>query len=347
MEKVRRFLILPRLLEMAYIKLMTYSLCLYFCFISWGILQERISSTLYGNITYFRSFVVLNMLQSIACCFWAYIYYIYQRITIKSKFSKIILWENNPILWRRYFQIAFINALASPFGYHALNYINYPTLILAKSCKLVPVMIIGVLMFRKHYQNYKYLSVALITFGVSLFMLTSSHSKISSIEHPSLKSHLIGLFLVAINLFLDGLTNASQDEVFHSYKVSASEMMFYMNLLGVFWMILYLYFWPWQTEWKDAIYVFLVDSTCLRDVALFVLCGTIGQTFVYATIQYFGAMTLITITVTRKLVTILLSVFLFKHEVNISQWFGVMLVFGGISIEAYAKERQKYHKPNK
>jgi UDP-galactose transporter B1 len=327
---------------MTYIRLGLYAAGIYICYVSWGVLQERISSTQYGaELHYFRSFVVLNILQSIVCCLWACGYYVYHRIFVKSKHLRISLFHRDPALWWRCLQIALINAIASPFGYHSLKYISYPIMILAKSCKLVPVMVIGIVFFRQKYETYKYMSVTLITMGVSLFMLYSGQSpkSLSSVaNNVSFGDYMIGFLFVAMNLLLDGLTNASQDDLFMHYRVSGPEMMFYMNFLGVFWMLFYLILWPWQTEWRDAVNLFLSDLTCVRDIILFTLFGALGQTFVYATLQYFGALTLVTITVTRKLVTILLSVALFRHEINLYQWFAIALVFVGISTEAYAKE---------
>ena len=55
------------------------------------------------------------------------------------------------------------------FSVRALRYVIYPIQVLAKSCKPVPVMLMGALMGKK-YPIKKYLKVALIVAGVGLFM---------------------------------------------------------------------------------------------------------------------------------------------------------------------------------
>ena len=55
------------------------------------------------------------------------------------------------------------------FSVRALRYVIYPIQVLAKSCKPVPVMLMGALMGKK-YPAKKYFKVALIVGGVGLFM---------------------------------------------------------------------------------------------------------------------------------------------------------------------------------
>ena len=46
-----------------------------------------------------------------------------------------------------------------------------------------------------------------------------------------------------------------------------------------------------------------------------------------------------TITLTRKLFTMLLSVIVYKHKLTLGQWAGTAVVFAGISVEAYVKRK--------
>jgi UDP-galactose transporter B1 len=47
----------------------------------------------------------------------------------------------------------------------ALQHVSYPTQVLGKSIKPVPVMILGVLIARKKYRLLKYLGVMMIVLG--------------------------------------------------------------------------------------------------------------------------------------------------------------------------------------
>lgn len=58
-------------------------------------------------------------------------------------------------------------------------------------------------------------------------------------------------------------------------------------------------------------------------------------------ISNFSSLILVTTTVTRKMLTMLLSVVMFGHNLTPMQYLGVGLVFGGIGSEAYIGKREK------
>jgi len=48
--------------------------------------------------------------------------------------------------------------------------------------------------------------------------------------------------------------------------------------------------------------------------------------------------------VTRKMLTMILSVVWFGHRLSPMQWLGVVLVFGGVGLEAQLSKREKQAK---
>ncbi|VDM80148.1 unnamed protein product [Strongylus vulgaris] len=58
----------------------------------------------------------------------------------------------------------------------ALQYLPYPTQVLAKSCKPIPVLIFGVLFAGKKYSWRKYLFILMIVFGVAVFLYKDKKS---------------------------------------------------------------------------------------------------------------------------------------------------------------------------
>ncbi len=59
------------------------------------------------------------------------------------------------------------------------------------------------------------------------------------------------------------------------------------------------------------------------------------------TLSIFGSLLLVTVTVTRKMLTMIISVVWFGHSLTSMQWLGVGLVFGGVGIEAELNKREK------
>ncbi|RHZ88498.1 hypothetical protein Glove_22g194 [Diversispora epigaea] len=324
---------------MTFIKVVFTVLGIYGCFLTWGVLQERVSTTPYydGEGTKpqrFRYFIFLNTIQSLMASISAFFY-----IRFAGKQLIPVIHNSNlslSTLLLRFLQVAFLGAIGSPFGYASLKHIDYLTLVLGKSCKLIPVMLMNIILYRKKFPLYKYVVVTLITLGVSGFMIlhpVSENKKKAAVATSS----FYGLALLTINLLIDGVTNSTQDDIFHKYKISGQQMMFFMNLFSTILMFIWLLF-PWNPELGNALAFCHLFPNVIKDILLFSLCGAIGQCFIFIALENFGSLFLVTTTVTRKLFTILLSVFWFNHELNWGQWVAVGLVFLGIGLEAFIKQ---------
>ena len=78
-------------------------------------------------------------------------------------------------------------------------------------------------------------------------------------------------------------------------------------------------------------------SQAAWDVALFCLCGAVGQLFIFATIRRFGSLANTLVCTTRKFFNILLSVLLNGNPLLPQQWAAVALVFAGLLVSSLAK----------
>lgn len=313
---------------------------IYLSFITWAILQERISTTPYGiDGKVFDGSLVINTIQSFFAAAVGFLYVLYKK---KPNEKEEVL--NDPKVWKQITVVALSQSVSSPFSYASLKYVNYITLLLAKSCKLLPLMAIHLLFYRRTYPLYKYVVVGTITTGVILFTYCkASTGKTSGANSPSGPS-FIGLGLLGINLLLDGVTNSTQDHIFHTNKkVTGPHMMFALNTMSTILTAVYLIL-PFTDQLSTSIAFIQEHPKVLNDILLFALCGGLGQVFIFHTLERYGAIILVTVTVTRKMMSMLLSVVWFNHKLTPGQWLGVFAVFGGIGFEAYLKYLEKNKK---
>jgi len=311
---------------------------IYGCYLTWGILQEGVSTVSYpsiktGEMGRFKYFIFLNLIQSIITSIVAYIY-------LLCKGEKVSIPRKGLI--SSYFLVALIQSVASQFGYKSLKYINYPTMILGKSCKLVPVVVMNFLLYKKKYPWNKYVTVVLVTVGVSLFTLLQP-AKANVAEKAN---SVFGIVLLLINLILDGTTNSTQDKIFSKYKITSSQMMLWMNVFSSIIMTVYLIaIHPLGNyELVNAIGFVAERPEIIKHIILFGLCGAIGQVFIFYVLGNFGSIVLVTITVTRKMLSIVMSVVWYNHKLAFGQWVAVIIVFAGITLDTVVGIEQKRKK---
>lgn len=270
--------------------------------LTWALLQERLTTTPYGDDAskpeLFKFPVFLNTIQSI---FAALTGYLYLYLSTPSGLPTPALIPTSKLL-PPLLLVSLCTSLASPFGYASLSHIDYITFILAKSCKLLPVMFLHITLFGRKFPLYKYLVVLAVTAGVAVFTLHASSAK--KHKAPSAndanKNRTWGLLLLGINLLLDGLTNTTQDYIFTKFRnFSGPQMMCANNLLGTFITVSWLFLAPYMAhtgigeylgmdiasggggdEFKAALAFLGRYPEAWWDVLGFSACGAVGQVFI-------------------------------------------------------------------
>lgn len=224
-------------------------------------------------------------------------------------------------------------------------------------------MFLHITLFGRRYPWHKYAVVLAVTAGVAVFTLhatsTKKHSsKTSTIE----KNRVWGLLMLSINLLLDGLTNTTQDYIFTNFRpFSGPQMMCATNILSTLLTTSWLTLSPFLASTPIGAYLGLDLSSASSsggeftaalnflgrhpsawfDVLGFAACGAVGQLFIFYTLSTFDSVLLVTVTVTRKMLTMVLSVVAFGHHLSVGQWVGVGLVFAGVGGEGYMGRREK------
>ncbi|KAJ7164620.1 UAA transporter [Mycena crocata] len=374
---------------MSFIRLALCVAGVYSMFLLWAIAQERLSvpfASIDGTtFEKFESALFLGTAQSVLSSISAFIYILLRRKPTDTLMQSLGLEhtaEPSPAngkvngkanghtpakpstrfsrtaLLLRYAQCAFFITAAMPFGFAALSYISYPAMVLGKSCKLVPVMLMNVLLYRRRFAPHKYLVVVMVTAGITIFMglgpsKPSKHGVSGSAARPP-NANLIGIAYLLINLLLDGATNSTQDEIFARHRVTGQQMMLFINLfctlLTTVLSVLPLPYIPVihpsaaGSELGAALTFMRTHPSMVTPLLQFAATGALGQLFIFETLQHFGSLTLVTITLTRKIFTMLLSVVVYNHKLSAGQWLGAGVVFAGISVEAFVKRKDVHPK---
>ncbi|TKS92280.1 Solute carrier family 35 member B1 [Collichthys lucidus] len=289
------------------------------CYFYYGILQETITRGDYGQGDKREKFRFARTLVLIQCVISALFAEILIQFFESSKPDHTKSWLYGLC------SLSYLGAMVSSNS--ALQYVNYPTQVLGKSCKPIPVMILGVTILRKRYPLAKYLCVLLIVGGVAMFLYKPNKSSAVADDHV----FGFGEILLLVSLTLDGLTGVAQDHMRARFQTGANHMMLNINL----WSSLVL---GLAVLWTGEVWEFLSFTerhpSIIYNILLFGLTSALGQTFIFMTVVYFGPLTCSIVTTTRKFFTILGSVLLFGNVMSTMQWVGTILVFLGLGFDA-------------
>lgn len=273
--------------------------------LTWGYLQEKLTTTPYGpadDPEVFRFPVFLNTIQSAFAATTGLIYLLLS--TPRGKPTPPVI-PSRGILFPLAL-VAVTSSLASPFGYASLSHIDYITFLLAKSCKLLPVMFLHVTLFRRSYPLYKYLVVAAVTAGVAVFTLHGGKRHAGASAVHTERDATWGLLLLGVNLLFDGLTNSTQDHIFRAFApYSGPQMMVANNVMSTLVTGGYLVLSPWLAgtgagrwlgvdvgaggagELGAALGFMGRYPSVWRDVLGFAACGAVGQVFICEFLLFF------------------------------------------------------------
>lgn len=304
-------------------------------YLIWGVLQEKIMTQEYVYMdgdkeirTHFKESQFLVFANRILAFTIAGIYLTINRRQSTAKRQSAPLYK---------FSISSLaNILSAWFQYEALKFVNFPTQVLAKSCKIIPVMIMGKIVSRTKYQFYEYIVAGLISLGMVLFMTGSADpSKGSAV------TTLTGVFLLCMYMTSDSFNSNWQGALFKSYQMSSVEMMFGVNLFSCLLTASSLFV---QSGFLDSLEFAAKHPAFIYDCLLLSVSAAIGQLFIYFTISTFGAVVFTIIMTLRQAVAILLSCVIYKHSVSSTGVFGIVVVFLAIFLRVYCSQRLRRNK---
>jgi adenosine 3'-phospho 5'-phosphosulfate transporter B2 len=297
-------------------------------YLTWGVLQERIMAHEYGKTdtdpgekfsnSQFLVFVNRVLAFVTAGCV--------MRVQRPAKTT---------VPFYKYSYCSISNILSSWCQYEALKFVSFPTQVLAKASKVIPVMIMGKVVSGNVYEFYQYITALLISLGMSLFLLTQGVNDQADADNDTT---FAGVIILVGYMSFDSFTSNWQGELFKTYKMSSIQMMFGVN----FWSCL---FTSWsllsQGDFFTSLSFMFKHDLFLWHCVILSICSATGQLFIFQTISRFGPIVFVIIMTLRQMFAILLSCFIYEHKLGLLAWAGVMVVFCALFLEIYAKQRAK------
>jgi UDP-galactose transporter B1 len=235
----------------------------------------------------------------------------------------------------------------------SLRFVSYPVAVLAKSCKLIPTMVMGRLIERRQYSTQQWMAAICISSGIALFnysRMSHNQSQQPSSSSEEDKHYWKGMVLLCISLSMDGFLGACQGMLKRpgigpiekrQRPPTAVETMLFINVYALFLLF------PLAVvtdQWNEGIRL-LKESEQLRvNIAILTGVVSVGQIFIFLCIAWYSSLVTTTITTTRKFFTILLSVLHFGHSFTVGQWTSVCMVFGGLYLSIASGSRPNVDK---
>jgi len=218
------------------------------------------------------------------------------------------------------------------------NGLSFPVATLAKSGKMAPVMAGQLILGGARYSSREYLQVACIIGGTAIVSMGKKRG-------PSSSSSGLGVAYIVLSLILDGVTAGFQKRLKKEtaeagVKPKPYDFMFWTNLFMLCTASIVALF---LGEFTSGLAFCSANYEILSSIVKFSICSAIGQSFIFYTIANFDPLILSTVTTTRKIFSVLLSIFLKGHSLSTTGWSGIALAIGGILSEMQAKASAKKH----
>lgn len=214
---------------------------------------------------------------------------------------------------------------------YSLERISYPTQVLFRSSKLIPVMLGSYFFLKKRYSFLEILAVFLIVAG--LIGISVSDKKVHN------KFDTIGLIAVIASLFCDAFSSNLEEKAFSTYQATQDEVIAVIYLVGS--ILVGIASIP-TGQFSSGFSKCVNEPYLVVQIFTFSFLGAIGIQFIYLLINTFGSVVTVMVTSLRKAFTVCLSFLLFPDKKFTSyHLLSIIFIGSGIALNVYGKNKSK------
>eukprot|EP00117_Sycon_ciliatum_P024666 scpid57594/ scgid2484/ Adenosine 3&apos; PAPS transporter 2; Solute carrier family 35 member B3 len=230
-----------------------------------------------------------------------------------------------------YLFLAFLTLGTMGLSNLSLGYLNYPTQVIFKSCKLIPVMIGSVIIVGRRYGPIDISAVMLMCVGLAWFTLADSA------VYPQF--NYTGILIIMLALCADALIGNYQEKAMKQHDAGNTEVVLYSYGIGFGYLLAGL---VGTGNFLHSVQYFNEDPVWkYSHVALYALSGYLGIKFVLTAIKLFGALVAVTVTTLRKALTMTLSFIVFSKPFTVQYLWSGLIILLGVSLNVYGKNRAR------
>jgi len=303
----------------AFVKLLIGAGGIYAAFLYYGTLQEDVFHYTAADGTKFKSAWFLQTLEALAN-------------VLVGGIGLSVFGATSGLPQNTFAMAGAAQVCAKAFTSLALaNGVAFPVVTLAKSGKMIPVMMGSLIFGKANYTLRQYLSVLMIIAGTCIVSMGK--------KKDTSTSSMIGLAFIFSSLTADGVAAGMQEQLKAKTKAAGKvakpyDLMFWTNLyMAITAFVLSLGLGELTSGTKFC----LENPKVLTMILKFALCSAFGQSFIFYTIANFNSLVCTTVTTTRKVFSVLLSIFLNGHSMSPVGWAGLSVASLGILSELQDK----------
>ncbi|XP_043217116.1 adenosine 3'-phospho 5'-phosphosulfate transporter 1-like isoform X1 [Amphibalanus amphitrite] len=294
-------------------------------YLSWGVLQEKIMTKEYDNGTPERGrFSDSQFLVFVNRVF---------ALLLSAAYLAVVRHQRHRAPLYKYSYCSFSNIMSSWCQYEALKFVSFPTQVLAKASKIIPVMLMGKIVSKNKYEYYEYVVAILISIGMTFFLMGATEEK-----NKGTVTTFSGIIILIGYMVFDSFTSNWQNALYKEYSVSSVQMMCGVNLFSCLFTTVSLL---QQGGFVTSAHFMMKYPTFLADCLMLSVFSAAGQMFIYYTISQFGAVVFTIIMTMRQGLAILISCLLYHHAISPTGVIGIFIVFAAIFFRIFSSFRHR------
>ncbi|CAF1150618.1 unnamed protein product [Didymodactylos carnosus] len=202
-----------------------------------------------------------------------------------------------------------------------------------KCCKLIPVLLGGIIIQGKTFNRYDVLAAICMSLGLIFFTLADSKVQ------PNFNYY--GVLLISGALCADAAIGNYQEKIMKQFHISNIEVVFFSFIFGFAFILMGLIL--TNNLYSSVIFWNQHPLQTYGYSLIFSIFGYLGIDVVLTLVREYGALIAVTVTTCRKAITIILSFIIFSKPFVLDYIWSGLIVVVGIYLNIYSRNQAVFN----